>query len=186
MLTIFTLSMLVYHCKNDSSVAVSKIHHLKAAGILMLLSQNVSMWSDSSVTAVCYSERSLWTASLERGDFDWQVCVRIQFHSEWKFLARSDKWTFDLRPTLKFIIYVFMHPGSAPAVWAGAGGVDGSWFCCLRIHCQKKSAKMIPWVFHWGSCLNSRLLYFIYPWRVHLNHIHRQLRFWLDELCLNS
>ncbi len=120
----------------------------------MLRSKNVSMWSDSSVTDVCYSEKPLWTASLERGDFDWQVCVRIQFQSEWKFLAHSDKWSFDLRPMLKLIKYVFMHPGSTPAVWAGAGGVDGSdsvaFVCCKTcIHCQKKGQQLYLEFFTW-------------------------------------
>lgn len=117
--------------RNVSSVAVSKAHHLKAADILMLLSQNASMIRQQCCSRMLFREAPL--NSLERGDFDWQVCVRIQFHSEWKFLPRSDEWTFDLRPTLKLIRYVFMHPGSAPALWAGAGGVDGSWFCFFRL-----------------------------------------------------
>lgn len=98
------------------------------------------------------------TARLERDDFDWQVCVRIQCHCEWKPLQCSDKRTFNLRPTFVFIRYVFMHPGSTPAIWTESGNVDSVSFNCWKSRLVKKCAKVAP-----SATLKSKPLYFIYP-----------------------
>lgn len=74
MSTIFTLKQeQVNFLLHGSFAAVSKIYHLEAPGILMLLSQKFPC----DQTAVLQPYAIQRTARIERDDFDWQNSVPL-------------------------------------------------------------------------------------------------------------